>query len=245
MLQADRGEKNRPESQTMAFGENYFLIEAYATDVTDKLAIVKEFSCGASRRACVLFVWALQLNVLFVLVSVLTVMFTQHSLPSSESLTNTNNTLLLPRYQHNKRFSWRWKAILSKRLILFFFAFCITSKLRSLFQNNLISPQHPAVMLSLPFIFLAGVWGGSKHNKAENLTHTIKVTREQKENKGNKSSRRKFRWFGKLKASHFSVLLSVSVIVQVPSFQQGFHCANVSKGKGEICHWIKAKCKLS
>lgn len=56
MLQADRGEKNRPESQTMAFGENDFLIEAYATDVTDKLAIVKEFSCGASRRACVLFV---------------------------------------------------------------------------------------------------------------------------------------------------------------------------------------------
>lgn len=48
--------KNRPESQTMAFGENDFLIEAYATDMTDKLAIVKEFSCGASRRARVLFV---------------------------------------------------------------------------------------------------------------------------------------------------------------------------------------------
>lgn len=116
--------KNRPERQTMAFGENDFLIEAYATDMTDKLAIVKEFSCGASRRARVLFVWASQLNVLFVLVSVLTVMFTQHSLPSSESLSNTNNTLLLPRYQHNKCFfSWRWKAILSKGLIFFLYIF--------------------------------------------------------------------------------------------------------------------------
>lgn len=37
------------------FGENDFLIEADAADMTDKLAIVKEFSCGASRRPCVLF----------------------------------------------------------------------------------------------------------------------------------------------------------------------------------------------
>lgn len=168
--------KNRPERQTMAFGENYFLIEAYATDMTDKLAIVKEFSCGASRRARVLFVWASQLNVLFVLVSVLTVMFTQHSLPSSESLSNTNNTLLLPRYQHNKCFSWRWKAILSKGLI-FFFTFCITSKLQSLFQNNLISPQHPAVMLSWGE---GGGGGGSKHNKAENLATPLKWPGEKK-----------------------------------------------------------------
>lgn len=93
--QADGGGgKNRPVSQTMAFGENDFLIEAYAADMTDKLAIVKEFSCGASRRARAPFAAAPQLNVLFVLVSVLTLMFTQHSLPSSESLTNTNNTLL-------------------------------------------------------------------------------------------------------------------------------------------------------
>lgn len=40
------------------FVENYFLIEAYAMDMTDKLAIVKAFSCGASLTACVLFVWA-------------------------------------------------------------------------------------------------------------------------------------------------------------------------------------------
>lgn len=54
----------------MTFVENYFLIEAYAMDMTDKLAIVKAFSCGASLSACVLFVWASQLNVLFVVVSV-------------------------------------------------------------------------------------------------------------------------------------------------------------------------------
>lgn len=41
----------------MTFEENYFLIEAYAMDMTDKLAIVKAFSCGASLTACVLFVW--------------------------------------------------------------------------------------------------------------------------------------------------------------------------------------------
>lgn len=38
----------------MTFGENYFLIEAYATSMTDKLTIVKEFGCGASRLASVL-----------------------------------------------------------------------------------------------------------------------------------------------------------------------------------------------
>lgn len=122
-LQLNHCKKNRPESWTMTFGENYFLIEAYAMDMTDKLAIVKEFSCGASRSACVLFVWAFQLNVLFALVSVLMVMFTQHSLPSSESLTNTNNILLLPRYQHNKCFSWHWKAIYPKEVFFFNFIF--------------------------------------------------------------------------------------------------------------------------
>lgn len=35
--------------------ENYFLIEAYAMDMTDKLAIVKAFSSGASLTARVLF----------------------------------------------------------------------------------------------------------------------------------------------------------------------------------------------
>ncbi len=63
---AVEGKKNRPESWTMTFGENYFLIEAYAMYMTDKLAIVKAFSCGASLLACVSFVWAFQLNVLFV-----------------------------------------------------------------------------------------------------------------------------------------------------------------------------------
>lgn len=38
----------------MTFGENYFLIEAYAISMTDKLTIVKEFGAGASRSASVL-----------------------------------------------------------------------------------------------------------------------------------------------------------------------------------------------
>lgn len=38
----------------MMFGENCFLIEAYATSMTDKLTIVKEFGCGASHSASVL-----------------------------------------------------------------------------------------------------------------------------------------------------------------------------------------------
>lgn len=62
----------------MMFAENYFLIEAYAMDMTDKLAIVKAFSCGASLTACVFFVWAFQLNVLFVDLSVFMVMFILH-----------------------------------------------------------------------------------------------------------------------------------------------------------------------
>lgn len=62
----------------MMFVENYFLIEAYAMDMTDKLAIVKAFDCGASLEACVVFVWALQLNVLFVVLSVFMVMFILH-----------------------------------------------------------------------------------------------------------------------------------------------------------------------
>lgn len=37
----------------MMYVENYFLIEAYAMDMTDKLAIVKAFSCGASLLGCV------------------------------------------------------------------------------------------------------------------------------------------------------------------------------------------------
>lgn len=40
----------------MTFVENYFLIEAYAMDMTDKLATVKELSCAASLTACGLFV---------------------------------------------------------------------------------------------------------------------------------------------------------------------------------------------
>lgn len=48
--------KNRPKSGTTMFVENYLVIEAYAMDMTDKLAIVKAFSCGASLMACVLFV---------------------------------------------------------------------------------------------------------------------------------------------------------------------------------------------
>lgn len=82
------------KSRTMTFVENYFLIEAYAMDMTDKLGIVKAFSCGASLWARVLFVWALQLNVLFAVVSVFAVMFTQHSLPHSETMTNTHHISL-------------------------------------------------------------------------------------------------------------------------------------------------------
>lgn len=52
----------------MMFVENYFLIEAYAMDMTDKLAIVKAFSCGASLTACVLFVSAFQPSLVFVAV---------------------------------------------------------------------------------------------------------------------------------------------------------------------------------
>lgn len=83
----------------MRFVENYFLIEAYAMDMTDKLAIVKAFSCGASLTACVLFVWEFQLNVLFVVVSVFMVMFILHSLSNSETMTNTCYILLLPLFQ--------------------------------------------------------------------------------------------------------------------------------------------------
>lgn len=81
----------------MTFVENYFLIEAYAMDMTDKLAIVKAFSRGASLTACGLFVFsASQLNVLFVVASVFMLMFILHSHPSSEPMTITNYSLLLP-----------------------------------------------------------------------------------------------------------------------------------------------------
>lgn len=75
----------------MTFEENYFLIEAYAMDMTDKLAIVKEFSCGASLTACVLFVWLFQLNILFVVVSVFMVMFILLSLSNSKTMSVTNS----------------------------------------------------------------------------------------------------------------------------------------------------------
>lgn len=78
----------------MTFGENYFLIEACAADMTDKLAIVKEFSCGASLWAAALFVF--QLNVLFALVSVFMLMFTQHSLAKLRNMTNTSSIVLQP-----------------------------------------------------------------------------------------------------------------------------------------------------
>ncbi len=83
----------------MTFVENYFLIEAYAMDMTDKLAIVRAFSYGASLTARVLFVWEFQLNVLFVVVSVFMVMFILHSLSNSETMTNTCYILLLPLFQ--------------------------------------------------------------------------------------------------------------------------------------------------
>lgn len=60
------------ESRTMTFGENYFLIEAYSVDMTDKLAIVKAFSCSAS---LVCYLSELWLNVSFVDASVFVVMF--------------------------------------------------------------------------------------------------------------------------------------------------------------------------
>lgn len=73
-----RGE-NRGGRGTMMVGGNYFLIEAYVTNVTYKLTIVKESGCGASH--CVFRV------VFFVYMSVFSEMFTQHWLWSSETRT--------------------------------------------------------------------------------------------------------------------------------------------------------------
>lgn len=67
----------------MTFGENYFLIEAYAMSMTDKLTIVKEFGCGASRSASVLFEHSGGVG--FFSHYVHLEMFTQHSVSSSET----------------------------------------------------------------------------------------------------------------------------------------------------------------
>lgn len=53
--------KISPQKIEKSFRENYFLIEAHATDMTDKLAIVKSLSCGVSQTACVLLVLVFQL----------------------------------------------------------------------------------------------------------------------------------------------------------------------------------------
>lgn len=161
----------------MTFGENYFLIEAYAMDMTDKLAIVKEFSCGASRSARVLFVWAFQLNVLFALVSVLMVMFTQHSLPSSESLSNTNNILLLPRDQHNKCFSWHWKAIYPKGFFFYFIFFFPHQNRNQIFWTIQLVLQQMLSCCHGPLFCQA------KHNETENLPKPLKWPGDKRKTK--------------------------------------------------------------
>lgn len=55
----------------MMVGRNYFLIEAYVTNMTYKLTIVKESGCG-SVTLCV------SCRVFFVYMSVFSEMFTQH-----------------------------------------------------------------------------------------------------------------------------------------------------------------------
>lgn len=63
-------EKQTGEPNNDVCGKWLSLIEACAVNMTDKLGIVKAFSCGASLLARALFVWAFQLNVVFVVVSV-------------------------------------------------------------------------------------------------------------------------------------------------------------------------------
>lgn len=69
----------------MTFGENNFLIEAYAISMTDKLTIVKKFGCGASQSASVLCEHSSGVG--FFSDYVHLEMFTQHSASSSETAT--------------------------------------------------------------------------------------------------------------------------------------------------------------